>query len=193
MQRPRIYLAGPDVFLPDAMAVGAAKKAACEALGLEGVYPLDGERPGEAPGTIEAGLSIAAANEAHMHACDAILANLSPFRGASADVGTCYELGFMRAQGKPCFGYSNDPRAFITRIEGFIGEPLGKLADGRLVGADGLTAESFGLADNLMLEGALRAHGKGVVAVAEDGLAAMAAFSQALVLVAARMARTRPA
>jgi nucleoside 2-deoxyribosyltransferase len=182
----RIYLAGPDVFLPDAAAVGRAKQAICARHGLVGLYPLDGERPGEAPSGPDAGLAIALANEAKMHEADAIIANLSPFRGPSADVGTAYELGFMRALGKPCFGYSNDLRAFVERVEAFIGEPLGRLSDGRLVGADGLTAESFGLADNLMLHAAVGLDGW--VAVAEPGLAASQAFARCVALAAGRLA-----
>jgi len=178
MPRPRLYLAGPDVFLPDAVAVGEAKRAVCAAHGLEGVYPLDGERPGEAPGTREAGLAIAAANEAHMRRCDAIIANLSPFRGPSADPGTCYELGFMRALGRRCFAYSNDPRPFIARIRASLGKDLGVLPDGRMVGADGLTLESFELGDNLMLDHAVIADGNEVVIVEEPGLAASQAFAR---------------
>ena len=41
MPPPRIYLAGPEVFLPDALEVGARKAALCGAHGLEGVFPLD--------------------------------------------------------------------------------------------------------------------------------------------------------
>lgn len=178
----RLYLAGPDVFLPDAAAVGRAKQAACARHGLVGVFPLDGERPGEAPSGPEAGFAIAAANEAKMLSCDAIIANLSPFRGPSADPGTAFELGFMRALRRPCFGYSNNPRPFVDRVATFIGAPLGRLADGRLVGADGLTAESFGLADNLMLHAAVGLDG--LVIAPEPGLAAMAAFERCVVLAA---------
>ena len=190
MAPPRLYLAGPDVFLPDAVAVGAAKRARCAAHGLVGVFPLDGERPGEAPGTPEAGLAIAAANEAHMHACDAIIANLSPFRGPSADPGTAYELGFMRALGKPCFAYSNDLRPFVARIRASLGKDLGVLPDGRMVGADGLTLESFGLSDNLMLDHAVMAGGQQVVIVPEPGLAASQAF-EACVALAAKVLLSR--
>ena len=42
-----------------------------------------------------------------MHSADAIIANLTPFRGIAADTGTCFELGFMCAQGKPAFAYTN--------------------------------------------------------------------------------------
>ena len=37
----RIYLAGPDVFLPAPVAAGEAKKHICAAHGFVGVYPLD--------------------------------------------------------------------------------------------------------------------------------------------------------
>ena len=43
MPPPRIYLAGPEVFLPDAQAMGARKAALCAAHGLEGVFPLDAQ------------------------------------------------------------------------------------------------------------------------------------------------------
>ncbi len=186
MTRPKVYLAGPDVFLPDAVAVGRAKRAICARHGLDGVFPLDGERPGEVPAGAETGFAIAAANEATMRDCDAIIANLSPFRGPSADPGTAYELGFMRALGRPCFAYTNDPRDFVDRVEAFIGRPLGRLPDGRLVGADGLTAESFGLADNLMLHAAVGLDALAVVA--EPGLAASAAFEHCVGVAAPRLA-----
>ena len=37
----RIYLAGPEVFLPDAEQIGDAKKKLCMAYGYEGIFPLD--------------------------------------------------------------------------------------------------------------------------------------------------------
>ena len=37
----KIYLAGPDVFLPEAEAMAAAKKQLCAAHGFEGVFPTD--------------------------------------------------------------------------------------------------------------------------------------------------------
>ena len=39
--RPRVYLAGPEVFLPDAIAVGAEKCRLCAEYGFEGLFPLD--------------------------------------------------------------------------------------------------------------------------------------------------------
>jgi hypothetical protein len=49
-----------------------------------------------------------------MRTCDAVILNLTPFRGPSADVGSAYEMGFMRALGRPIFAYSNDDRSFIA-------------------------------------------------------------------------------
>ena len=44
----RVYLAGPDVFLPDPTARAAALKAVCARHGLIGVSPLD-EMSGSPP------------------------------------------------------------------------------------------------------------------------------------------------
>lgn len=137
----RLYLAGPEVFLPDAAAVGAAKKALCARHGIEGVFPLD--PPGADPGDWRA---IFARCEALLRASDALAANLSPFRGAGADPGTVYELGLMRGLGRPVHGYSGDGRALRERVA-----------------PDGMLVEDFGLAENLMIEGAIAASG-GVMA-----------------------------
>jgi nucleoside 2-deoxyribosyltransferase len=91
-----------------------------------------------------------------MNAAAAIIANLTPFRGPGADAGTVYELGYMAARRKLCFGYSNDPRLYIERVAGLTG-------DGLLTDPDGLTVENFGLADNLMMIHALDLHGCSLV------------------------------
>jgi nucleoside 2-deoxyribosyltransferase len=43
-----------------------------------------------------------------------MIVNLTPFRGPSADVGSAYEMGFMRALGRPIFAYSHDARPFLA-------------------------------------------------------------------------------
>ncbi|KPW90352.1 hypothetical protein ALP58_200137 [Pseudomonas savastanoi] len=43
MQTPLVYLAGFDVFRPDAVEYGRYLKALCSAHGLEGLYPFDNE------------------------------------------------------------------------------------------------------------------------------------------------------
>ena len=47
---------------------------------------------------------IALRNKADIRSCEAIVADLTPFRGPSADVGTVCEVGFARALGLKIFG-----------------------------------------------------------------------------------------
>ncbi len=135
----KLYLAGPDVFLRDAREVAAAKKALCAAAGHEGLFPLDAKLPPFAP-TAAFAAAIFASNLAMIRAADAVLANLTPFRGPSADSGTVWEVGFAHALGKKVFGYSNVAADFAARTRAFVGA------------GDGLEVEDFGLAsDNLMI------------------------------------------
>jgi nucleoside 2-deoxyribosyltransferase len=153
----KIYLAGPDVFLPDAVEIGRRKSQMCAFYGLIGLYPLDNVIDLKAA---DASLKIFKGNEAMMDAADAIIANLTPFRGPGADTGTVYELGYMAGRGKLCLGYSNDPSLYADRVRRFTGVTS---RDGRLVDAGGLTIEDFGLSDNLMMIHALDLHGCALV------------------------------
>ena len=153
-RRPPVYLAGPDVFLPDPLDRGSSLKAICARHGLRGVFPLDrlDDDDPAAWGALPEWQRIALRNEAHIRSCAALIANLTPFRGPSADVGTVFELGFMRALGRPVFGWTNVATPFDVRTrETFAG------VDGR--DAEGLAIEAFGCADNLMVDGAIRASG----------------------------------
>jgi nucleoside 2-deoxyribosyltransferase len=162
----KIYLAGPDVFLPDAIAIGRRKAELCARHGLTGLYPLDNTVDLSARG---ASLDIFKGNEAMMDAADAVITNLTPFRGAGADPGTVYELGYMAGRGKLCLGYSNDPAPYAARVARFCA--VTKSPDGRLTDPQGLTVEDFGLPDNLMMIHALELHGYALIApklAAED-------------------------
>lgn len=154
----RIYLAGPEVFLAEAETIAAAKRAVCAAHGLTGVFPL--EPPPAAPDpALPEWLRIYHANEAHIRGCDALVANLTPFRGPSADAGTVYELGFMRALGRPVFGYSHEARRFGARTLAALGGAARRRADGAWEDAEGMAVEEFDRHDNLMLEGGIAAAG----------------------------------
>ena len=153
----KIYLAGPDVFLPDAIDIGRRKAELCARHGFTGLYPLDNAVDLSSPGT---SLAIFRGNQAMMDAADAIIANLTPFRGAGADPGTVYELGYMAGRSSLCLGYSNDPSTYAERLRQFTEVTR---HDGRLVDADGLTVENFGLADNLMMIHALGQFGSALV------------------------------
>ena len=125
MMRKRIYLAGPEVFLSNAREIGARKCAICDQHGLIGVFPADEEDACDpALSRPDQGLAISRAMERVMRTCNAMIVNLTPFRGPSADVGSAYEMGFMRALGRPVFAYSNDDRPFIDCVAALFGGAL---------------------------------------------------------------------
>jgi nucleoside 2-deoxyribosyltransferase len=181
----KIYLAGPDVFLPDAIDIGRRKVDLCARYGLTGLYPLDNKIDLAAA---DASLQIFRGNEAMMNEADAVIANLTPFRGPGADAGTVYELGYMAGHGKLCLGYSNDPNLYAERVRHFTERKTG---DGRLIDARGLTVENFGLADNLMMIHALDLYGHSLVvpkAAPADVWHDLAAFETCVKLAATRLA-----
>ena len=156
----RVYLAGPEVFLANARKIGAQKRAICARHGLVGVFPDDHEDgcdPALPPA--ERGLSISRGMERIMRGCDAMIVNFTPFRGPSADVGSTYEMGFMRALGRPIFAYSNDDRSFLDRVTAYCAGHVRVRPTGEREDLDGMVIEPFGLHDNLMLVGGVIASG----------------------------------
>ncbi len=152
----KVYLAGPDVFLPDAIQIGQQKKQLCLRYGLEGLFPFDNELA--SPGAEERiDRLIYRANEEMMQKAHLGIFNLTPFRGPSADVGTVFELGLMVGLGKRVFAYTNDDADYAQRVTassarfGLQTQPLHD--------ASGMTVENFGNADNLMIEWAVAEHG----------------------------------
>src|SRR5262249_26108631 len=123
MNLPRIYLAGPEVFLHDALAMGARKAALCAAHGLEGVFPLDAQLGLVGLAKPEAARRIAEANEGLMRSSAGLIATLTPFRGVSMDSGTAFEVGFMRALGRPVLGYTNVVADYRARAEIYRSAP----------------------------------------------------------------------
>lgn len=156
----RVYLAGPEVFLANVWEIGACKRAVCARHGLVGVFPADEQEACDLALPLpEQGLAISRAMERAMQACDAMIVNLTPFRGPSADVGSAYEMGFMRALGRPVFAYSNDARPFPERVAAHCGGTLRQRPTGEHEDPDGMAVEPFTLHDNLMLAGGVVASG----------------------------------
>jgi len=137
---PKIYLAGPSVFDPDWEAQANAMKAACAARGAVGLYPKDNQI-GMPDDPYAHGLRIFEVDRDMVLECDALVADFTPFRGPSADVGTVWELGFAQGLGKPVAAFSRDRRAYRERLMEIFPQE-----DGRLI-------EAFGMVDNLMLVG----------------------------------------
>ncbi len=142
MSRP-VYLAGPEVFLPNVAEVAEHLKASCAAHGLTGLFPTDAVHP------IGDGVTLARAiylgNAALIDRSQAVIADISPFRGAGMDPGTAWEIGYAIARNLPVFAYSHDRRPYAERVG-----PVGHAPRGP-VDAEGLLVEDFGLVENLMI------------------------------------------
>src|SRR5215470_12322157 len=187
--RARIYLAGPEVFLPNARAVGVEKCRLAAEAGLEGAFPLDAQLEIAHLPPAEQARAISLANEGLMRSCDGIVANLTPFRGVSMDSGTAFEVGFMQALGRPMAGYTNVSAGYAERARTYRTRGPASMDCDR---AD-LEIEDFGLAENLMIEVAILSSGGRVVrrqVVPGTELTDTAAFAECLADIAERLART---
>lgn len=147
LQRPRIYLAGPDVFRPDAREHFVRFAAACDALGLAALLPADGNQP-QSPDAPEK--QIYEANMQRLRGADGVVANLASFRGLEPDSGTVFEVGAAVALGIPVAAYGVPEGSYADRAQAAL--PCGKDAGGVLrESATGIAIEDFGQQLNLML------------------------------------------
>ena len=175
----RVYLAGPDVFFPNAMGIGQAKKDICARFGFEGVYPLDADFSGllELGNPADWGYRSFDLMVELMDGCDLMIANMTPFRGPSMDVGTAVEMGYMYGRGKLVFGYTNASTDYADRVA-----------------PDGFAIEAFRLIDNCMVEGLV--HNAGAVVVrgnvpTEEIYTSLEAFTECVRQAAGLMARVK--
>jgi len=115
---------------------------------------MDNELGDEEQGSIAQAAYIRSANMDLIRSCDAIIANMTPFRAPSMDVGTAYEMGVGAALGKIVVGYTTDPRSYVEKAKAMCKIERGE--DGMLRDEEGMAVEEFGdgdvkLVDNLMI------------------------------------------
>ncbi len=134
----KLYIAGPDVFRPDAAEWAETVRSLCRGKGHEALIPLDGSQT-RADDIYRSNLSL-------IGDADAVLANLNPFRGTEPDSGTCVEIGYALALGKPVIGYADTLAPMRDRLSA-----QGPGSDGRYRDGQGWIVEDFGLSLNLML------------------------------------------
>src|ERR1700752_4783359 len=142
----KVYLAGPDVFLPNTVEVGKEKVKILQSYNLEGLFPLDTTID---PHEDNASMFIYQNCISLLEESDIVIANLTPFRGVSADVGTVFELGYAVAMNKPIYAYSYNGNTYESRYV-YENYDTVKYVDGIWYDGDGNMIEHFKHFDNLM-------------------------------------------
>lgn len=149
-----VYLAGPHRFHPQAARLTAAQDALCAAAG---VLPLrsaaaDPDVSGTENGELRARM-IYSETAARLRLADAVVADLSPWRGPGPDAGSAFEAGFAAALGKPVCAYANlqdeDEAELLERVRAHLGGAPD--ADGAWRDGEGALIEDLGLPETAML------------------------------------------
>jgi nucleoside 2-deoxyribosyltransferase len=123
----RIYLAGPMVFYPDPEPAFRRMREICRRHGLVGVSPLDNQMglKGLAPDR-DLLARIVQADVELMDRLDGGLFCLDGFRRSpEMDPGTAFEIGYMRALGKPIVGWTRDPRDYPAKVLDYFENTFG--------------------------------------------------------------------
>jgi nucleoside 2-deoxyribosyltransferase len=136
-----VYLAGPDVFLENAVEHGEKLKLVCLDYGLIGHFPLDNKFELSTTPKHTNALTIYHSNTKVIDMCDGLIANIEPFRGVSADPGTAFEIGYAVAKKKFVTLYTSDLSFYKDRVQRSVNK------------TDKWIVEDFDMVDNLMLLG----------------------------------------
>lgn len=164
-RQPIVYLAGFDVFRPDATQHGRYLVDLCLTHGLQGIFPTDTViAPQNTPQ--DTARVICQNNIKLIHQCDAVLANLNVFRGFEPDSGTAFEVGMAVALNKPVWAYFAAVDSLLDLVP----------HDTQKQDAQGYIVEDFQLPRNLMLACSWAGHSASV----EDAVPALAAHLKSL-------------
>ncbi len=152
-----IYFAGPDLFdrsqWPDHVA---QVRHVCADLPVTPVFPV-GDAPisglgVERPGSSHDARAVRDSCLRAIDQADAVVVNLTPFRGAEPDSGSVVEAFYAAfVKGLPTVGYIDwsDPRIDVRELYGPDGKPL--MEGDAYVDRHGRVIEQFGLPLNLMI------------------------------------------
>ncbi|MCZ8344151.1 MAG: nucleoside 2-deoxyribosyltransferase [Leptospira sp.] len=153
-----IYLAGPEVFFPNAFEVLQQNKELCAKKGYLALTPFDGDVPKNLARDTTLAKTIFEENCKLIDRVDLIIANCNFFRGACIDDGTAFEIGYGFATRKEIWGYRNDLIPLHIKTKEII--PVSPHDSGYLMDSEGyLLNEDFGNSINLMLEYSIQKSG----------------------------------
>ena len=148
-----VFLAGPDGWGPEAGDLRGRREALCAGAGFRALTPRLGEGLEEEGRSELAARSLYAEALGDLRKADALIANLTPWRGPSCDPATAFLAGFASALKKPVFAYLNiqdeeeaDLRGRIERVFGAGPDLTGRWRD-----ALDCEIEDFYLPETLML------------------------------------------
>lgn len=146
----KLYLAGPEVFLPNVVENAEIQRKLCFQYGFISLHPTDNNFD-LVNQNIETARVIYRGDIGQIHECDVVVANCNGFRGICIDDGTSYELGYGNALKKPSYGYI---RKLDTLVERTIRDyPCRPFKDGIYIDQDGyLVVDDFGTSINLMIQ-----------------------------------------
>lgn len=148
MQKKKIYLAGFDVFYPNAIEVLDEKKKLCEAYGFIGLAPLDNEVDfSQSKEKIRE--VIYKANVELMREADILCVNLNAFRHGEPDPGTVFEIGYGAGLGKEIYIYVDSTDTMLEKTR--ANDPQCTCKDGVWFDGNGLMIEDFDGMFNLMI------------------------------------------
>jgi len=160
----KIYLAGPDVFRPNALEFFDSLKEVVKSYGYIPLPPLDNSidfKEGEFH-TQQGADKIFKANIDLINKADVIIANLISFRGVCIDDGTAFEIGYGFAMGKVIYGYTEDYLIPLNEKteKYFVNNPSGNFS----------VVENFGYCSNLMICSSIKSSGGKILKNIEECL-----------------------
>ena len=149
-QKPKLYLAGPEVFLPNATEMAEKQRQLCEKYGFISLHPMD-NNINLSDQSMQTAVQIYRSDVSQIRECNIVVANCNTFRGMLMDDGTAYEIGYGNALGKPAYGYIASLNSLTERTRSQY--PCRQLADGTTIDQDGyLVTDDFGTSINLMMQ-----------------------------------------
>ncbi|NJO61018.1 MAG: nucleoside 2-deoxyribosyltransferase [Richelia sp. RM2_1_2] len=152
MKKLKLYLAGPEVFLPNVTEIKNKKLEICNDFGFIGLFPIDDKPLPTLQTKSQVGLYIYKHNQQLIKQANGVIANISPFRSVSIDPGTAWEIGYSDALNRALFAYTNNPLLFADRVNAQYST---NIINGLKYGNDNIQIEDFDLIDNLMIVGSI--------------------------------------
>lgn len=147
-----VYLSGPERWAPGAQALIARQRSLCEAAGVEllSAPPTALDTPDSSE---LAARELYAGALASLRQADAVIANLTPWRGPSGHPAVAFEAGFASALGKPVFAYINvreeGEAEYVARVDSLLGVSVDE--HGVVRDPEDTMVEDFGLPETAML------------------------------------------